>query len=197
LMLRGPQIDRLQVDNAPKMTRLLFPDDIPLDNAGILREKEKIFAFAKSILDEREYSSAKTGGRNLFMRGPKYRGNSGWIRASELTQPMSPTHFLRLAGQSARDVADDGSVEGGITESLAFMNGEYTKSLMSNSASVMKTAGRIKSNEKKIVFLYETFLSRQPTVEELERVASALKEGLELKDVVWALVNSREFLFIQ
>jgi hypothetical protein len=197
LMLRGPQIDRLQVDNAPKMTRLLFPDDIPLDNAGILREKEKIFAFAKSILNERAPSDAKTGGRGLFMRAPKYRGNSTWLRASELTQPMPPTHFLRLAGQSARDVADDGSVEGGITGSLAFMNGEYTKLLMSNSASVMKTLGEIKSDEKKIVFLYETFLSRQSTVEELERVASALEDGLELKDVVWALVNSREFLFIQ
>ena len=110
--------------------------------------------------------------------------------------PMPPTHFLRIAGQSARKVTDDGSTEGGITESLALMNGEITEFLMSKSA-VMKAAGRKSTEAEQIEFLYRSFFARAPHGQNKQQCIAALTEGIELGDIVWALLNSREFIFIQ
>ena len=62
------------------------------------------------------------------------------------------THALsRVAGQSVREVADGGSTEGGITESLAMMNGEFTRNLMTSSL-VVKAAGSKKTQVEEVAF---------------------------------------------
>ena len=201
LLLRGPEIDQLKTDNAPFMKRLVFPFEFSHDKKEILKDREKIFKFAKTLLPAGEVSN-NDGGRGLFMgssskgRRVKLRGENSWLRASELPQPMPPTHFLRVAGQSARDVADDGSTEGGITESLAMMNGEVTKSLMTSSL-IINAAGSKNSRTEQIAFLYLACLSRSPGEKDTKRCVSALDQGLELGDIAWALLNSREFIFIQ
>ena len=199
LLLRGPEIDQLKTDNAPMMERLVFPFEFTHDRKGIAEDREKILAFAKTLVPKGEASNGG-GGRGLFMnsskRKVKQRGQAAWLRASELPQPMPPTHFLRIAGQSAREVADDGSTEGGITESLAMMNGEVIENLMSNS-SVIKTAGRQKTQIDQIGFLYRTCLARAPTKRDTKQCLTALNQGLELGEIVWVLLNSREFIFIQ
>ena len=199
LLLRGSEIDQLKTDKAPMMERLVFPFEITHDRKGIAEDREKILDFAKTLLPEGEASNGG-GGRGLFMnsgkRKVKRRGEATWLRASELPQPMPPTHFLRIAGQSAREVADDGSTEGGITESLAMMNGEVIENLMSNSL-VIKTAGKQKTQMDQIAFLYRTCLARIPTKRDTKQCISALNQGLELGEIVWVLLNSREFIFIQ
>ncbi|MDF1843151.1 MAG: hypothetical protein P1U77_17070, partial [Rubripirellula sp.] len=136
------------------------------------------------------------GKRSGSRRAGKRSGNEGWLRASELEQPMPPTHFLRIAGQSAREVADDGSTEGGITEALAMMNGEITKSLMTNSL-IMKTTHKQNTPVEQIAFLYRTYLSRPPREQDINQCLAALDQGLDVGDIAWALLNSREFMFIQ
>ena len=199
LLLRGPEIDRLKTDHAPRIQRLVFPFEITHDRIGIEKDREKIIGFAKSLLPGGEVAKGKSG-RGLFLgaskRRTKLRGENSWLRASELPQPMPPAHFLRVAGQSAREVADDGSTEGGITESLAMMNGEFTKSLMTSSL-IIKAAGSKKTQVEQIAFLYRTCLSRLPRAQDTSQCIAALDQGLELGDIVWALMNSREFMFIQ
>lgn len=195
LLLRGPEVDAIRTDHAPRMERLMFPFEITHDRKGIVQDREKIFAFARSLLGDRKVSNG-AGGRGLFLRTPKSRGANAWLRASELRQPMPPTHFLRIAGQSAREVADDGSTEGGITESLAMMNGEITEALMTKSA-VLKDTRRNRTEAEQIEFLYQAFFSRQPDQQDKERCVAALARGLELGDIIWSLLNSREFIFIQ
>jgi len=181
------------------MQRLVFPFEFTHDRKGIEKDREKIIEFAKALLPDGEVPNGK-GGRGLFMgaskRQAKLRGEDSWLRASELPQPMPPTHFLRVAGQSAREVADDGSTEGGITESLAMMNGEFTKSLMTSSL-VIKAAGSKETQVEQIAFLYRSCLSRLPRAQDTNQCIAALDQGLDLGDIVWALLNSREFMFIQ
>ncbi len=200
LLLRGPEIDRLKTDNAPMVKRLVFPFEFTHDRKGIEKDREKIFEFAMTLLPGGKVSKG-VGGRGLFMgsgngRKVKLRGEKSWLRASELPQPMPPTHFLRIAGQSAREVADDGSTEGGITESLAMMNGEVTKSLMTDSL-VIKEARSKNTQAEQIAFLYRTCLSRLPREQDTKQCIAALNQGLDLGDIAWALLNSREFMFIQ
>ncbi|MCP4889699.1 MAG: DUF1553 domain-containing protein, partial [Planctomycetaceae bacterium] len=215
LLLRGPEIDQLKTDNAPVMQRLVFPFEFTHDRKEIAKDREKILDFARTLLPDGEESNG-VGGRSLFLqsgnkqsgnkqsggkrsgsrRAGKRSGNEGWLRASELEQPMPPTHFLRIAGQSAREVADDGSTEGGITEALAMMNGEITKSLMTNSL-IMKTTHKQNTPVEQIAFLYRTYLSRPPREQDINQCLAALDQGLDVGDIAWALLNSREFMFIQ
>ena len=199
LLLRGPEIDRLKTDHSPLMKRLVFPFEFTHDRQGIAKDRAKIFDFAKTLLPDGKVSNGQ-GGRGLFMgtsqRRVKLRGEDSWLRASELPQPMPPTHFLRIAGQSAREVADNGSTEGGITESLAMMNGEMTKSLMTSSL-VINATRKKNTQVEQIAFLYRTCLSRLPRERDTKQCIAALDQGLDLGDIVWALLNSREFMFIQ
>jgi hypothetical protein len=196
LLLRGPQVDAARTDHAPLMKRLVFPFEIAHNRKAIAKDREKIFAFAQTILGGRKATKG-SGGRGLFMQAKKARGQDQWLRASELPQPMPPTHFLRIAGQSAREVADDGSTEGGITESLAMMNGEITQALMKKSAILKDTHRKKRSKAEQVEFLYKSFFSRPPHEQEKKRNIAALAQKLELSDVIWALLNSREFIFIQ
>jgi hypothetical protein len=200
LLLRGPEIDELKTDHAPRLERLVFPFEFTHDRQGIAKDREKIFDFAMTLLPGGKVSKGE-GGRGLFMasgkgRKVKLRGEASWLRASELPQPMPPTHFLRIAGQSAREVADDGSTEGGITESLAMMNGGVTESLMTTSL-VIEAARRKNTQVEQITFLYRTCLSRPPRMQDTKQCIAVLKQGLDLGDIAWALLNSREFMFIQ
>lgn len=199
LLIRGPEIDQLRTDQAPMLERLVFPFEITHDRKEIAKDREKILNFAKSLLPNGKVADGQ-GGRGLFMgttkRRPKRRGEASWLRASELPQPMPPTHFLRIAGQSAREVADDGSTEGGITESLAMMNGEVTKNLMTSSL-VIKAAQQKSTQIDQIELLYRACLSREPQQQDTKQCLTALRKGLNLGDIAWALLNSREFMFIQ
>ena len=195
LLLRGPEIDEQKTDNAPLMTRLVFPFEFTHDRQGIEKDREKIFEFADSLLENEKGKKGKSG-RSLFMKATKRRKKDAWLRASELPQPTPPTHFLRIAGQSAREVADDGSTEGGITESLAMMNGEIAKSLMTSSSLIQATSNK-NTQVEQIALLYRTCLSRLPTEKETKQCLAALDQGLGMGDIAWALLNSREFMFIQ
>ena len=202
LLLRGAEVDRIKTDHAPMIERLVFPFEFENDRKKIAQDREKIFDFATTLLDSRQGKKSSNGssGRGLFMgsskRKTKLRGEDSWLRASELPQPMPPTHFLRVAGQSAREVADDGSTEGGITESLAMMNGEVMESLM-DKASAVATARNKSTQAIQIASLYRTYLSRPPSDQDMKQCIAALNHGLDLGDITWALLNSREFLFIQ
>ncbi|MBL6709612.1 MAG: DUF1549 domain-containing protein [Planctomycetes bacterium] len=235
LLLRGSEIDQIKTDHAPSIERLVFPFEFENDRKKIANDREKIFTFAKTLLTEQQSTkdSNGDGGRGLFMsstkgRKTKLRGEDSWLRASELPQPMPPTHFLQVAGQSARAIADDGSTEGGITESLAMMNGEVTKSLMSkvsDTETTQKETTRNKAAKKEnrakrknmqtmqanstqttqpksmqamqITAIYHAMLSRPPREQDMKQCLAALDQGLNFSDVVWALLNSREFMFIQ
>ena len=199
LLQRGAEIDRLKTNNAPMMERLVFPFEFSHDTKRIVHDREKIFDFARTLLPDGQFPNGE-GGRGLFLgtsqRRVKLRGGDSWLRASELPQPMPPTHFLRIAGQSSREVADDGSTEGGITESLMMMNGEFTKSLI-NTSLIIKAAQRKSTQVEQIALLYRTCLTRLPRQQDMKQCIAALEQGLNLSDIAWALLNSREFIFIQ
>ena len=195
VLIRGPQVDRIQTDHSAKMRRLVIPGGGPMDAKSLIRRKDEIFAFARTLIAGKQ--EQRNTGRGRFMRIGKLRGDRAWIRASELPQPANPSHFLRIAGQSARDVPDDGSTEGGITEALAFMNGELASRLTGNQSLVMQQVSQEDSAGQRVELLYLSFLSRRPTAHELQLCLNALNDGLETADLAWALLNTREFLFIQ
>ena len=118
-------------------------------------------------------------------------------RASELPQPEKDQHFLRMFGQSDRQIADTGSDEGSIPQVLMLMNGETQSVLRNPKSRVLATATKESGAEKQIDSLYLSFFTRHPRSEELKDAKEALASGITLADLTWVLFNSREFMFVQ
>lgn len=196
----GTEPEEYVRDLGSQIAELVIPSFvIPKDKEGWNAEKrEQVFAHARNVLTKRGVNEERmsAGGRGLFASKGKRRGVN-WMRASELTQPARPDHLLRIAGQSDRSVPDDSATEGGITESLAMMNGEAADAVIGNESLVMQQAALRSQHADKVTFLYRSFLTRSPTIAEQQICGKVPDLRMGISDIAWALLNSREFMFIQ
>lgn len=120
-------------------------------------------------------------------------------RASELVQPAPADHFLREFGQSDRELVENSNDEASITQALAMLNGPVL-SAVTNRYSVLMRDMRGERFEDRLDTIYLTMLSRRPTEEEkgIFREAWAVDpESGTVPGIVWTLLNTRQFLFIQ
>ncbi len=120
---------------------------------------------------------------------------SDWVRASETPLPLPPSHFLRLFGQSDRREIDAFNRDPQITHALALMNGKLTSSILAPDSFLNRQLSSLKGPalfEK----IFEAVLIRSATPEEFGVVsAPAMNAQTSAQALVWALLNSPEFLF--
>ena len=128
---------------------------------------------------------------------PEMFGSLVLARASELPQPERESHFLRMFGQSDRQIADSNSDEGSIPQVLMLMNGAAQKVLRDPRSVAMSTALAQEKTEARVQALYVSFLGRNPRPEEMTDATAALADGLSPEDLAWVLFNTREFVFVQ
>jgi hypothetical protein len=128
---------------------------------------------------------------------PPVRDGLVLARASELPQPERDEHFLRMFGQSDRQIADSGSDEGSIPQVLMLMNGEAQRVIGQASSLALQTAAAQPTPPERVESLYLSFFSRKPRPEELSKAVAGLASGLTLSDLTWVLFNTREFVFVE
>lgn len=128
---------------------------------------------------------------------PETMGGLVLARASELRQPERDDHFLRMFGQSDRQIADSNSEEGSVPQVLMLMNGEAQGVLSSRQALAVATAEKQESAQGQVESLYLSFFSRRPSADELKSIYADIEAGLKPGDLAWVLFNSREFVFVQ
>jgi len=128
---------------------------------------------------------------------PPVRDGLVLARASELPQPEKDQHFLRMFGQSDRQIADSQSDEGSIPQVLMLMNGEAQDVIGQENSLVIETAAAMTTPEAQVESLYLSFFSRKPRPGELATAAAGLANGLSLSDLTWVLFNTREFVFVE
>lgn len=115
------------------------------------------------------------------------------IRASAHEQPTAPEHPLRTFGQSDREWMDSNTTGGSVPLVLALMNGSLSMTLANEDGHVLRARQEAGEGEKGVESLFLSVLGRRPSAHEIE-VALA---GSAWADVAWALLNTREFLFVQ
>jgi len=120
-------------------------------------------------------------------------------RAVELDSPARRGHFLRDFGQSDRDVIENATSNASVPQALYLLNSPLSVAI-SNSNSVL--GARLEQSAdptKKIETIYRAMLTRKPTEREVARILTDYEAYGEetMEDLVWALLNSRQFLFIQ
>jgi hypothetical protein len=128
---------------------------------------------------------------------PPVRNGLVLARASELPQPEKDQHFLRMFGQSDRQIADSSNDEGSIPQVLMLMNGEAQKVIGQEDSLVIETSSAQKTPEQQVESLYLSFFSRKPKTDELADAVAALGNGLTTRDLSWVLFNTREFVFVE
>ncbi|MCA1964440.1 MAG: DUF1549 and DUF1553 domain-containing protein [Prosthecobacter sp.] len=128
---------------------------------------------------------------------PEMMGGLVLARASELRQPERDSHFLRMFGQSDRQIADSNTEEGSVPQVLMLMNGEAQEVLSSRQALAVATAEKQETAQAQVESLYLSFYSRRPTEQELKTIYADIEAGLKPGDLAWVLFNSREFVFVQ
>jgi len=160
---------------------------------------KKAFAGGKSAGAGKKASGGSTLGLANGYEGdqPITRFSLLLARASELPQPSSETHFLRLWGQGDRLLADSATNDGSVPQVLQMMNGSVGKLVADVRAEAVIVATAEKTPEAQVASLYLSFLSRRPSAAELSAAKASLEGGLALTDLAWVLANTREFLFVQ
>ncbi|WP_395717793.1 DUF1549 domain-containing protein [Prosthecobacter sp.] len=128
---------------------------------------------------------------------PPVRNGLVLARASELPQPEKDQHFLRMFGQSDRQIADSSSEEGSIPQVMMLMNGEAQRVIGQDDSLVVKTAAEQKTPDQQVESLYLSFFSRKPRAEELKTAVAGLESGMTMRDLTWVLFNTREFMFVE
>jgi hypothetical protein len=141
--------------------------------------------------------STSEAGEEAEASRPEMMGGLVLARASELRQPERDGHFLRMFGQSDRQLADSNSEEGSVPQVLMLMNGEAQELLSSRQALAVATAEKQATAEAQVESLYLSFFSRKPTAEELKVLFADIEAGLKPGDLAWVLFNAREFVFVQ
>ena len=123
-----------------------------------------------------------------------------WARASELPSPAPRGHFLRDFGQSDRVMIDNAAMQASVPQALNLLNGPLAETL-SNRFSVL--GGRIhaaESTEERAAMLFEGLLTRKASEREMQWLLTEIKNSGEkagLQNIAWALINTRQFLFVR
>lgn len=133
----------------------------------------------------------------------KYGRYPPGTRSVELPLPVS-SRFLSLYGRSTREFLGDldPKLEPTLTQALHMINSSYIhKKLRSSNGVLTRLIKESPDNGKLITELYLSTLSRFPTDEEFKTaefyIAESPKRRAGCEDLLWALVSSRSFIFVQ
>ena len=127
-------------------------------------------------------------------------GRTSLSRASDLQSPAPAGHFLRQFGQSDREQIENSHTDPSVTQVLALLNGFVERFVSQNRRAVLnEVIARAASPEQKIEQTFLSLLGRKPTSQERELWMADAREGGDavIKDLVWTLVNTHEFMFVQ
>ncbi len=143
----------------------------------------------------RELHEGQGGGKKNKKRDDDNpEGAHSMARASERNQPEADDHFIRQFGQSERELADAGSTEGSVPQTLLLMNGNEHELLAAPTSHVMQVAAKAHSDAERTDLMYLSFFSRRPSMTERGLIS---QERIGPEELVWMLMNSREFIFVQ
>lgn len=124
---------------------------------------------------------------------------SKMARASELESPEHPTHFLRQFGQSDRQLIENSSQGASIPQALYLLNGEVAETLANPYSVLGRKVFQASEPQQRIETIFRGLLSREPTADELaiclDEYTASGDQGVHA--TIWAVLNTKQFLFIE
>lgn len=120
-------------------------------------------------------------------------------RASELESPARRGHFLREFGQSDREVIENASDNASVPQALNLLNGPMVEALTNPFAVFGRRLTEAGTPEDKTRMIFQAMLTREPTEREMNLVKAevAAHGDKAYEGIVWSLLNTQQFLFVQ
>jgi hypothetical protein len=134
----------------------------------------------------------------------KFEGLPEGTRPIELPDPEVTSYFLNTFGRPNRKVVGEATRnnETNVTQVLHLMNSDYVQKKLSAPSGRVATLTQLLPTPQIVSNIYYATLSRPPSPEEFHLAMDLLKEcdspdskKKVLEDLLWTLLNSREFLF--
>jgi hypothetical protein len=140
----------------------------------------------------------KTAGNSEVAKVATFEGMR-LMRAAEIEQPAPAGHFLIDFGQSPRNLIDGSTKIGNVPQVLMMMNGKAQKMLTSPDSLVFRTMDKVPDQSEKVERMFLTIMNRRPTLTEKDIAKRQLSSHGDAgySNMIWALINTREFIFIQ
>ncbi len=183
--------------------------EAPDRRTRILDEYRELMSADLKSLDFAEAEKLRSRFNNMgkpsVMMSQKGKGkNTGptMIRASEMRLPSGVGSFLYQFGQSDKKFIENSNTDGTIPQVMTLLNGSLTNQIMTNnSKSLVKLAQAEDSHDEGIDVVFLSILSRRPRGQDRDFAETLVRGGqggaADYTDLVWALLNTREFMFIQ
>ncbi|MCB1235492.1 MAG: DUF1549 domain-containing protein [Verrucomicrobiae bacterium] len=137
-------------------------------------------------------------------------GGVQMIRASEMRLPEGPSHFLRMFGQSDKQLIENQFTTGSSPQVMALLNGNITNQVLTSPESyLVKDIANAKGGRgDQVDKLFLAILARYPSSDEKSAATAGMRPDRKeddadlakikgLGNAIWSLVNTREFMFIQ
>ncbi len=125
------------------------------------------------------------------------------MRAADVRTPAPNGHFLRTFGQSDRELVENSNKEGSVMQALMLLNGKYFKSLLNPYTLISRQLNNAKTTDAAIDTIYLSLMSRHATDDEKGLLRPVIEgpNGQPTQrgkyEALWALINTRQFLFIE
>ncbi|MEZ6132258.1 MAG: DUF1549 domain-containing protein [Planctomycetaceae bacterium] len=174
----------------PSMSELASVIDMDLDKVTAADVQRVTTKF-----DEKFSAAAE---RKLVRERNYYKGLT-LARASEQPSPLPAEHFLRQFGQSDRELIASSGRAGSVSQVLTMFNGEITHMMLEGGSVIYDTVISAPNTTSGIDAIFYSILTRPPRGNERAVVEREIKASgpAGVGNVIWALVNTKEFLFIQ
>ncbi len=137
--------------------------------------------------------------RNKVMNTAAYR-RQVLARASELPSPLPPEHFVRQFGQCDRETIEGDSTDPTVPQLLTMFNGPFTHMMLEKGSVIYDSILSSSTPRQAMEVMFLTILNRPPTARDRDTAMREISRGdtaMGYGNVVWALINTREFIFIQ
>ncbi len=166
------------------------------------QRKSKLQAQAKMRMkaDAERYEANGKNEKAALLAWENYR-DTYMLRASDLRSPAPNGHFLREFGQSDRELVENANGEATVGQALMLLNGKAFSNLMNRYTLIARTMDKARKNGSDAVIdtVYLSLLSRKATADEhaLLRPIADNADSTDRGDVLWTVLNTRQFFFIQ
>ena len=113
------------------------------------------------------------------------------IRASEVDSPAPNGHFLREFGAADRESIESYHKDATVPQILNLLNGNLYREIANKNSVLMKQLNKHEGDKaQQIKIIYLSMLCRQPTEKETK-----LFQNEPLQDIIWVILNTKEFIF--
>ena len=150
--------------------------------SGNKKDEERVLAEMREVAAD--YRSRRSAGARRL------------ARASDLPSPAPAGHLLRRFGQSDREQIEAAHSDANVPQVLTLLNGFVEQEIMRPESLLMRTIGVAPRSRDKVRVAYLSILNREPTPAEIRMWTSEQAKTMS-RDMIWTLLNTNEFRFVQ